>query len=92
MTFIKNAAKQRALDFGSTELSNEENGVSMSTTATSAEVAHQLWKPQATASEEKARGFFADQFEVGTMLRLKPVLNAVTGSLTLLILIEPKQL
>ncbi|KAG9006782.1 hypothetical protein FRB94_000466 [Tulasnella sp. JGI-2019a] len=60
-----NVAKQRALEFGSTKLSNEAEGVSVSTTATTAEVAHKsLPRPQASlASKEEPRGFFADQFE-----------------------------
>ncbi|KAG8863255.1 hypothetical protein FRB96_008746 [Tulasnella sp. 330] len=55
-----NVAKQRALDFGSTEFSNEVD-VSISTTATPSEVLHK--STQTSASEKKARGFFADQFE-----------------------------
>lgn len=50
-----NLAKQRALEFGQTEMSTADEALALSTTSTSAEGGIEL--------ETKPRGFFADQFE-----------------------------
>lgn len=65
--YSQNVAKQRALDFGSTELTNQVEGVSVSTTAAKDEVDHASRRNRrfsSSAVENKPRGFFADQFEV----------------------------
>lgn len=59
-------ARQRALDFGKTELSNDqEGGIAISSQANPEDVKGVSSSNASVEAELKPRGFFADQFEVG---------------------------
>ncbi|KAG8740110.1 hypothetical protein FRC10_004739 [Ceratobasidium sp. 414] len=68
---LSNLAKQRALEFGETEMPTADDSLAVSTTSASGAGGMEL--------KTKPRGFFADQFEVGSnLLSDNPVILTVS--------------